>query len=77
MSVILIVDRSALCRELLTHLLEGHGFSVAHAADSTAGLGALMIVTGTSGWLVDLRTGAIHAHKPGHVRVALHRKESE
>jgi hypothetical protein len=44
---------------------------------ATAGLGALMIVTGASGWLVDLRTGAIHAHKPGHVRVALHRKESE
>src|SRR6266568_233262 len=44
---------------------------------ATAGLAALMIVTGTSGWLVDLRTGAIHAHKPGHVRVALHRSESE
>src|SRR5205085_145687 len=44
---------------------------------ATAGLGALMIVSGTSGWLVDLRTGAIHAHKPGHVRVALRRKESE
>lgn len=44
---------------------------------ATAGLGALMIVTGTSGWLVDLRTGAIHAHKPARVRVALHRRESE
>jgi hypothetical protein len=44
---------------------------------ATAGIGASMILVGTSGWFVDLRTGAIHAHRPGHVRLTLHRSESE
>jgi hypothetical protein len=44
---------------------------------ASAGLGAVMIVTGTSGWFVDLRSGAIHSHRPAHVRLTLHRNESE
>jgi hypothetical protein len=44
---------------------------------ATAGVGAGLIVTGVAGWFVDLRTGAIHTHRPGHVRLTLHRSESE
>jgi hypothetical protein len=36
-----------------------------------AAIGAPMILAGGSGWLVDLRTGAIHAHRPSRVRVTL------
>ena len=44
---------------------------------ATAALGAGLIVTGTAGWFVDLRTGAIHAHRPRHVLLTLRRKEVE
>ena len=42
-----------------------------------APIGGPLIVAGASGWLVDLRTGAIHAHRPRNVRLTLPRSESE